>query len=196
MPALGRPTTLALPAHAPAQLPAHLPARTPAHVCVCTNVHTFSPQVRRRSDRRQLMPVPVGQLPIRPPGLSPLSRTRDPVPRCLSWLASHWVRARLRAPLIPPSSAPARRAPPESSLSPRHGALRPPAFFRTSYLRRRRQCSWTPTWILPNRARICLFSVSQAPRSRIQPRPHGVCVACVQLPLASKSSKFRQDPRS
>ena len=47
-PALGRPTALALPAHAPAQLPAQLPARTPAHVawCVCTNVRTFSPQVR------------------------------------------------------------------------------------------------------------------------------------------------------
>ena len=31
-------------------------------------------------------------------GLPPLSRTRDPVPRCLGWLATHWVRARLRAP--------------------------------------------------------------------------------------------------
>ena len=30
MPALGRPTALALPAHAPAQLPAQTPARTPA----------------------------------------------------------------------------------------------------------------------------------------------------------------------
>ena len=30
--------------------------------------------------------------------------------RCLAWLATHWVRARLRAPLNPPSSAPARRA--------------------------------------------------------------------------------------
>ena len=29
-------------------------------------------------------------------------------------------------------------------------------------------------WILPNMARICLFSVSQAPRSRIQPR-HTAC---------------------
>ena len=48
IPALGRPTALALPAHAPAQLPAQTPARTPAHVarCVCTNVRTFSPQVR------------------------------------------------------------------------------------------------------------------------------------------------------
>ena len=47
-PVLGRPTALALPVHAPAQLPAQLPARTPAHVawCVCTNVRTFSPQVR------------------------------------------------------------------------------------------------------------------------------------------------------
>ena len=90
MPALGRPTALALPAHAPAQLPAQLPARTPAHVawCVCTNVRTFSPQVRRRSGRRRLMPVPVGLLPIRPPGLPPPLRTRDPVPRCLGWLAA------------------------------------------------------------------------------------------------------------
>ena len=54
MPALGRPTALALPVHAPAQLPAQLPARTPAHVarCVCTHVRTFSPQVRRRSRRQ------------------------------------------------------------------------------------------------------------------------------------------------
>ena len=37
IPALGRPTALALPAHAPAQLPAQTPARTLAHVaqCVC-----------------------------------------------------------------------------------------------------------------------------------------------------------------
>ena len=47
-PVLGRPTALALPEHAAAQFPAQLPARTPAHVawCVCTNVRTFSPQVR------------------------------------------------------------------------------------------------------------------------------------------------------
>ncbi len=82
-------------------------------VHLSAHVRTFSPQVRRRSGRRRLTPVPVGQLPIRPPGLSPLSRTRDPVPRCLGWLATHWVRARLRAPLNPPSSAPARRAPRE-----------------------------------------------------------------------------------
>ena len=96
----------------------HARPRTPANVawCVCTNVRTFSPQVRRRSGRRRLMPVPVGLLPIRPPGLPPLSRTRDPVPRCLGWLATHWVRARLRAPLNPPSSAPARRAPREKGL--------------------------------------------------------------------------------
>ena len=92
-------------------------ARTRGHVARClTKVRTFSPQVRRRSGRRRLMPVPVGLLPIRPPGLPPLSRTRDPVPRCLSWLATHWVRARLRAPLNPPWSAPARRAPREKGL--------------------------------------------------------------------------------
>jgi hypothetical protein len=34
------------------------------------------------------MPVPVGLLPIRPPGLPPPLRTRDPVPRCLGWLAA------------------------------------------------------------------------------------------------------------
>ena len=49
-PVLGRPTALALPEHAPAQLPAqpHARPRTPANVawCVCTNVRTFSPQVR------------------------------------------------------------------------------------------------------------------------------------------------------
>ena len=68
----------------------HARPRTPANVawCVCTNVRTFSPQVRRRSGRRRLMPVPVGLLPIRPPGLPPPLRTRDPVPRCLGWLAA------------------------------------------------------------------------------------------------------------
>ena len=47
----------------------HARPRTPANVawCVCTNVRTFSPQVRRRAGRRRLLPGPVGLLPIRPP---------------------------------------------------------------------------------------------------------------------------------
>ena len=46
IPALGRPTALALPAHAPAQLPAQTPARTPAHVAQCVLhkcPHVFTP---------------------------------------------------------------------------------------------------------------------------------------------------------
>ena len=48
IPALGRPTALALPAHAPAQLPARTPthARKRGLVRFAQNVRTFSPQVR------------------------------------------------------------------------------------------------------------------------------------------------------
>jgi hypothetical protein len=47
-PVLGRPTALALPAHAPAQLPARTPthARKRGLVRFAQNVRTFSPQVR------------------------------------------------------------------------------------------------------------------------------------------------------
>ena len=60
------------------------------------------------------MPVPVGLLPIRPPGLPPLSRTRDPVPRCLGWLACRrpWSACSLFTPVATSGAVVGSGAPP------------------------------------------------------------------------------------